>query len=81
MLSGNASNTAEKMQDFDVNCFGYAMWMMQQPTQEWLWYGHYAVGGDWFSNERALSRRVIRLCASAVTGDTRIQSEVVDSAW
>jgi len=33
MLSGNASNTAGKMQDFDVNCFGDAMWMMQQPTQ------------------------------------------------
>ena len=34
MLGANASNTAEKMQDFDVNSYGDAVWMMQQPTQE-----------------------------------------------
>jgi hypothetical protein len=32
MLGAIASNTAENMQDFDVNCFGDAFWMMQQPT-------------------------------------------------
>ena len=34
MLGAHASNTAEKMQDFDVNSYGDAVWMMQQPTQE-----------------------------------------------
>jgi hypothetical protein len=34
MLGAHASNTAEKMQDFDVNSYCDAVWMMQQPTQE-----------------------------------------------
>jgi hypothetical protein len=34
MLGAHEPNTAEKMQDFDVNSYGDAVWMMQQPTQE-----------------------------------------------